>query len=64
MNEPNENAPTMVAAIADQAEMAGDRLRAGDVIITGAAVPPGPVQPGDSYRVELNNGSSVSVAIA
>ena len=53
----------IVAAIADQADLAGDRLEAGDVIITGAAVPPGPVASGDRFLVTLQNGSSVSVRV-
>jgi len=51
----------IVAAVADQAELAGDRLEAGDIIITGAAVPPAPFNPGDSFEVEISGGSSVSV---
>jgi 2-keto-4-pentenoate hydratase len=32
----------------------GELLRAGDVVITGAVVPPVPVAPGERYRVELD----------
>jgi 2-keto-4-pentenoate hydratase len=54
----------VVAAIADQAELAGDRVRAGDVIITGAAVPPAPFGSGDRFEVELTGGGRVSVRAA
>ena len=54
----------VVAAIADQAELAADRLRAGDIVITGAAVPPAPPDPGDIYEVEITGGSRVAVKIA
>lgn len=55
---------TVVAALADQADLLGDSFQPGDVVITGAAVPPAPVNAGDSFRVELNNGSEVPVLIA
>ena len=51
----------VVAALADQADLIGDSFLPGDVIITGAAVPPAPVQPGDSYAVSINGGSTVAV---
>jgi 2-keto-4-pentenoate hydratase len=54
----------IVAAIADQAELADDRLRPGDLIITGAAVPPAPLSPGDRYEVEITGGSTVTVGIS
>jgi len=54
----------VIAAIADQAELAGDRVRAGDVIITGAAVPPAPINSGDRFEVEIPGGSSISTQFA
>ncbi|MCB0863030.1 MAG: fumarylacetoacetate hydrolase family protein [Solirubrobacterales bacterium] len=55
--------PAVVAALADQADLVGDLIRPGDIVITGAAVPPAPVSTGDRYRAELNGGSSVSVEL-
>lgn len=54
----------VVAALADQVDLFGETFQPGDIVITGAAVPPAPVQSGEDYRVELNNGSGVSVGIS
>jgi len=56
--------PPIVAALADQADLLGDRIQAGDVVITGAAVPPAPLSSGDSYRVELDGTGPVTVELA
>jgi 2-keto-4-pentenoate hydratase len=39
--------------VADVLDAIGERLRAGDVIITGAIVPPQPVVPGEELHVRL-----------
>lgn len=54
----------VVASLADQAELLGESFEAGDVIITGAAVPPALIHPGDEYRVSLNLGTEVAVALS
>lgn len=54
----------VVASLADQADLAGDSFKAGDVVITGAAVPPAPLGPGERYLVETSGGSSVAVMTA
>jgi 2-keto-4-pentenoate hydratase len=53
----------VVADLADQAELADETFQPGDVVITGAAVPPAPVKPGERYEVKLTAGSSVAVEI-
>jgi 2-keto-4-pentenoate hydratase len=53
----------VVAALADQAALTGESIKPGDVVITGAAIPPAPVSPGDDYRVEITGGSSVTVKL-
>lgn len=53
----------VVASLADQAELIGETFQPGDVVITGAAVPPAPVQPGQRYTVEITGDSQVSVEI-
>ena len=42
----------------------GERLRAGEVIITGAVVPPLPVRPGDELVAELGALGSLAVSLA
>ena len=42
----------------------GERLRAGEVIITGAVVPPLPVRPGDELVAELGPLGSLAVSLA
>lgn len=54
----------VVSALADQADLAGETFLPGDVIITGAAVPPAPVKPGDEYAVQLDGGDAVKVALS
>jgi 2-keto-4-pentenoate hydratase len=55
---------SVVAALADQADLIGDRIRPGDVVITGAAVPPAQLNSGDTYHVRISGPSSaVSVEI-
>lgn len=54
----------VVAALADQADLYGETFHPGDVVITGAAVPPAPLQSGDAFEVELSNGSAVATSIA
>ncbi len=54
----------VVASLADQAGLAGDGFMAGDIVITGAAVPPAALNPGDRYIVETDTGSSVAVNVA
>jgi 2-keto-4-pentenoate hydratase len=53
----------VVADLADQAELIGETFRPGDVVITGAAVPPAPVQAGERYEVTLSCDSTVTVEI-
>lgn len=45
-------------------EVAGDELRAGDVIITGSIFPPVEVHPGDTLTAEVAPLGSLSVSIA
>jgi 2-keto-4-pentenoate hydratase len=39
----------------------GERLRAGEIIITGAAIPPQPIRPGDEIVVRYDNLGEVSL---
>jgi 2-keto-4-pentenoate hydratase len=43
----------VVRSTAEQLAMCGERLRAGDVVISGSVVPPQPVAPGQRIAVEL-----------
>ena len=54
----------ILSALADQVALIGERLHPGDVVITGAAVPPLPLVPGDRYEVSTSDGSNVSVEVA
>jgi 2-keto-4-pentenoate hydratase len=45
-------------------EVAGDELRAGDVIITGSIFPPVEVHPGDTLTAEVTPLGSLTVSIA
>ena len=54
----------VVAAMADQADLIGETFKPGDVVITGAAVPPAPLSSGESHEVEVASVGSVSVSIA
>jgi len=53
----------VVSALVDQAGLHDETFRPGDIIITGAAVPPAPLNPRDEYRVELNFGGPVTVEV-
>lgn len=55
---------TVVAALADQADLTGEWIKPGDIVITGAAVPPVPITAGDQYEVVITGGSSASVEMA
>jgi 2-oxopent-4-enoate/cis-2-oxohex-4-enoate hydratase len=50
-----------VRHVADVLAACGERLRAGEVVITGAVVPPLPVRPGESWLVELPPLGSLAV---
>lgn len=54
----------VVAAVADQAPLAGDTLQAGDVVITGSAIPALALSGGERFVVTLDGAGSVRVAIA
>lgn len=54
---------TVVAALADQAGLTGESIKPGDIVITGAAVPPAPIAAGDLYEVAITGGSSTSVEL-
>ena len=51
----------LVRHVADLLAAFGERLAAGQVIITGAVVPPLPVQPGGSVAFKLHTGAEASV---
>lgn len=53
----------VVRALADQLPLAGDRMRAGDVIITGSAIPALALTGGERVEVVLQGAGSVAVAI-
>jgi len=53
----------VVRAIAAQLPLTDDALRAGDVVITGAAIPAAAVAPGGAARVALAGGPAVSVRL-
>ena len=53
----------VVASLADQLDLVGETMKPGDVVITGAAVPPFPIQPGE-YTVELEGRSTVSLSLS
>jgi 2-keto-4-pentenoate hydratase len=53
----------VVRALADQLPGAGDAMRAGDVVITGAAVPASALVAGTEPRVALAGGHSVTVRV-
>lgn len=54
----------VVRALADQLPAAGERMRAGDVVITGSAVPAIALAGGERVAVTLAGAGSVAVAIA
>jgi 2-keto-4-pentenoate hydratase len=51
----------LVRHVADLLAAFGERLSAGQVIISGAIIPPVEVQPGGSFSFKLQTGSEVSV---
>jgi 2-keto-4-pentenoate hydratase len=53
----------VVRHLASQAPGAGDQLRAGDVVITGSAIPALPVAPGDRVEVRAAGLGAVSVQL-
>jgi len=53
----------IVRHIADLLAAFGERLTAGQIVITGSVVPPISVQPGDSIAFKLQTGPEVSVRI-
>jgi 2-keto-4-pentenoate hydratase len=53
----------VVRAIADQLPLAGTTLKAGDVVITGSAVPPLALRGGEDVEVALDGAGAVSVAL-
>ncbi len=54
----------MVAAVSDRLVAAGEKLRPGDLIITGVLAPPPSVVPGDSVRLELDALGAVELSFA
>jgi 2-keto-4-pentenoate hydratase len=53
----------VVAHVADVLAAVGERLRAGEVVITGSIVPPAPAPPGRRVRFELGRLGAVEVAL-
>jgi 2-keto-4-pentenoate hydratase len=56
-----EGLEKMVEAVAARLEAAGEKLRAGDRIITGVLAPPYEAQEGDTVRLELDELGSVEL---
>jgi 2-keto-4-pentenoate hydratase len=54
----------VVRAVADQIPLAGDKLQAGDVIMTGSVVPPIALAGGERFEVTLDDAGSVALQIA
>jgi len=54
----------VVRALADQIPLSGDELRAGDVIMTGSAVPAVAISGGERFEVSLPGAGSIALAIA
>ena len=54
----------VVRALADQIPLSGDELRAGDVIMTGSAIPPVQLDGGERFEVVLEGAGGVELAIA
>jgi 2-keto-4-pentenoate hydratase len=54
----------VVRAVADQVQLAGDTLRAGDVVMTGSVVPAITISGGERFEVTLHGVGSVTVVIA
>jgi 2-keto-4-pentenoate hydratase len=53
----------IVRHVAELLEMFGEHLSPGDVVITGAVVPPIPVSPGDRFEYELHGLGSLSLEL-
>jgi 2-keto-4-pentenoate hydratase len=54
----------VVRAVADQVALSDDELRAGDVVMTGSAVPAIAISGGQRFEVALQGGGSVALQIA
>jgi 2-keto-4-pentenoate hydratase len=54
--------PDVIAHVSDLLPEFGERLRPGDVVITGSIVPPLQVEPGDRVEYELGGVGSVSIS--
>lgn len=54
----------VVRAIGEQLPLAGERLRAGDVIITGSAIVPLALRGGERFELALEGADSVALTIA
>jgi 2-keto-4-pentenoate hydratase len=54
---------SIIGHVAGLLQPAGERLRAGDVVIAGSIVPPIPVRPGDGITFELVPLPPISVAV-
>jgi 2-keto-4-pentenoate hydratase len=54
----------VVRAVADQVPLAGDELRAGDVVMTGSVVPAIAIAGGERFEVTLRGAGSVALVIA
>jgi 2-keto-4-pentenoate hydratase len=54
----------VVRALADQIPLSGDELRAGDVIMTGSAIPAVAISGGERFEVSLPGAGSIALAIA
>jgi 2-keto-4-pentenoate hydratase len=54
----------VVRAVADQVALAGDQLAAGDVVMTGSAVPAITIAGGERFEVTLSGAGSVALQIA
>ena len=53
----------IVRHLADLLPVFGERLQAGELIITGSIIPPIPISPGDNVRFSLDPLDSISVGI-
>ncbi len=56
--------PDVIATVATTLESQGERLRAGDVIITGSVFPPVPVEAGRHFEFRLHPLPSLSVTVS
>jgi 2-keto-4-pentenoate hydratase len=54
----------IVRAVADQVPLSGGDLRAGDVIMTGSAIPAVAISGGERFKVTLQGAGDVSLVIA